>query len=103
MDKNYWKTDNENGYKYQLLAFRNAFSAVINNKEKSIELKGMSWGVIEDALVEESVTYDYDRVYEPDTYQNYIVYIYSTKQRKYICTIEGNHISGEIIICNSNE
>lgn len=25
MDKNYWKTDNENGYKYQMLAFRNAF------------------------------------------------------------------------------
>ena len=38
MDKNYWKTDNENGYKYQFMAVANAIRAVHTKKVKNIDI-----------------------------------------------------------------
>ena len=34
MDKNIWKSDNDNGYKYQFMAVANAIKAVHDNKLK---------------------------------------------------------------------
>lgn len=102
MDKNYWKTDNENGYKYQLLAFRNALSLILSHKEKCVELKGIPWGIIEEVIDQEKITYDLDRVYEPDNYLNYSVNIYSVDTDECLYCIKGNCISGDVSIWDEN-
>ena len=102
MNKNYWKSDNENGYAYQKLAVANAISAIISKKEEFIELKGISWGIIEDVLDAEKVTYDYSRVYEPDYDLSYSVYVFSVENDKCLFSVKGNHASGDIIIYNED-
>jgi hypothetical protein len=68
MDKNIWKSDNDNGYKYQFMAVANAIKAVHDNKLKgnleSIRLKGISWVIVEEYLEKNDLHFDCDQVYD---------------------------------------
>lgn len=67
MDKNIWKSDNDNGYKYQFMAVANAIKEVHDNRLKGnlegIILKGISWVIVEEYLEKNDLHFDYDRVY----------------------------------------
>ena len=92
-NKKYYKTDNADGSKMQLIAFGNALTEVISKKEKSITLNNISWSTVEAFLDKENIKYDPTSVFDPDEYLNYIVIL-----EEYNVNIVGNHASGKVLI-----
>ncbi len=92
-NKKYYKTDNADGSKMQLIAFGNALIEVISKKEKSITLNNISWSTVETFLDKENIKYDPTSVFDPDEYLNYIVIL-----EEYNVNIIGNHASGKVLI-----
>ena len=79
-NKNYWKSDNENGYRYQFMAVANAIKAVHDYRTKdiseSIVLKGISWRIIEEYLEKNNLKFNYDAVYYRAFNSESILFIY---------------------------
>jgi hypothetical protein len=103
MDKNYWKTDNENGYKYQFMAVANAIRAVHTKKVKNIELKGISWIFVDEYLCDNSLKYDCSLIFD-NLFETHNVYIpvYDIKENKYV-DLYFNIITGNLYIFLKDE
>lgn len=102
-NRNYWKSDNENGCAYQKLAVANAFH-YIDTTGKSVFLEGMPWEFIEEYIINNKLEFDPISVYDTPLKTGELVYhvdIY--KNNNYYVTVKGVHGMGTVCISKNNE
>lgn len=101
-NKNYWKSDNENGYKYQQLAVANAFH-YMDTTDKPVMLKGIPWELVEDYLENNDFEYDLSAIYEEPLKNDTLAYFINVHKNGKIYKIRGIHGLGTVYITKSDE
>lgn len=102
-DKNYWKSDNENGCKYQKLAVANAFHYT-ETTGKPVFLKGIPWTLVEEYLSNNNFEYDLSSVYDEPLKNGTLAYFVNVyKNGELYVKIRGIHGVGSVFIVKNNE
>lgn len=102
-NRNYWKSDNENGCAYQKLAVANAFH-YIDTTGEPVVLEGIPWSFIEEYLVNKGLEFDSASIYDEPLKSGELAYFVDIyKDGKCYVTIKGVHGIGSVFISKKDE